>query len=329
MFYVVGDIENSSTAYRDAIELIDKVKCKNTIVFLGDIYTPMDPNGSVTRIRTILNKFGIRTHEFIHYKTSASPIEMCKKIHRKLELLAKDISLDIYSDTNKIKTSTKTDLIKSVLADDMARANDCFDKKQPIFMFGNKELDILRDLLNLQGVNVSKGMFTGNFKYVSKQQQKLATISFTIDELNVLMTYLSLCMHCVYRNGIMLAHIYINIRSIIRFINSDKYKGDKLVVHSIIAGHNRSYGKFFDTSLRLIEPRITIYLLDISHHTKRHPRNFIEVNDKKISFITDDDELKFMFDCIMDASTTFLKTGWSDKDDMRADDVFHRFLGVI
>ena len=325
-FYVVGDIENSIISYQDAINLINLVKQKHTIIFLGDIYTPTDPLGSIRRIETIMKKLEIPILNFITCTAKQSSIEICLDIHNKLNQLFQNKNIEIYTPNNKLKLGNKQEeTIKNILRHDFRSTQEKIMQNKPVFLFGNKELDIIRDLKNLQGVNIVDRRFTGTFKFLSKQQMRTETLSLSIHDLNILFTYLYMCQHFAFINNILMGHIYINTKLIVKYIDSGKY-GEELTIKNIIAGHNRSFGKYFDQTLHSVKNYVTINLLDISHETRRNVRNYLTVTNEKIKFIPLDKCIEFMLNFKMDASTTFLKSERKTEEDFNSYETFLHFF---
>lgn len=89
------------------------------------------------------------------------------------------------------------------------------DEDGPIFLFGNKEIDLMRDLaeLNMAAVD-SQGTIYYNIDYFRNKRRKTISQSLTIHEINVLLTYLSLCEDAVVIGKTLFTHIYVNARQI-------------------------------------------------------------------------------------------------------------------
>ena len=112
---------------------------------------------------------------------------------------------DIYNATRTLRLNCKYKLWREVQE----------DEEGPIFLFGNKEIDLMRDLADLTMVAVnSQGTIFYNIDYFRNKRRKTISQSLTIHEVNVLLTYLSLCEDAVVIGRTLFTHIYVNARQI-------------------------------------------------------------------------------------------------------------------
>lgn len=293
--FVVGDIEDSEISFNDALECIDIYIRKNPslkLLFLGDIYTPKNPNLSIKKIDLLFKHLGIQIYNFIdEFLTQTSDIyNLCMIVKNKFTSLYQYLDIDVYTVMNRFKCNEKIDDILK---------KDSTNKNNIIFLLGNKEVDLIRDLNNVSSMNYVDGKFILNFSYFNKKNKYEISISFTPYEINILMNYLIRCSHFYQLNSILLTHIYINGRSLIKFnkiFNIDR----------VIAGHNRCFGRYFDKDLKDVD----IYILDISHEKPNLLKNYIYIQNNSIYFFPID---KFVEKCLpfkLSANRTFLRGGW-------------------
>lgn len=112
---------------------------------------------------------------------------------------------EVYNATRTLRLNCEYKLWREVQEDD----------EGPIFLFGNKEIDLIRDLaeLNMSAVD-SQGTIYYDIEYFRNKRRKSISQSLTIHEVNVLLTYLSLCEDAVVIGKTLFTHIYVNARQI-------------------------------------------------------------------------------------------------------------------
>ena len=284
--FVIGDIEDSPQAFRDACECISNHPNARHI-FLGDIYHPHTSSETIANTETILNLLGIRIRQFFLEGVTLEPSE-----HRRHSERISQAFLDLYLQ-KELEKYTPTDKIRfQIFTSDKPPKNksneeywrkgqrECFrdnfnhgynqpysesenntistctinnhglnnanietlqdpdevynatrslrlnceyklwrevqeDDEGPIFLFGNKEIDLIRDLaeLNMSAVD-SQGTIYYDIEYFRNKRRKSISQSLTIHEVNVLLTYLSLCEDAVVIGKTLFTHIYVNARQI-------------------------------------------------------------------------------------------------------------------
>lgn len=279
--FVIGDIEDSPQAFRDACECISNHP-NVRIIFLGDIYHPHTSSETIANTETILNLLGIRIRQFFLEGVTLEPSEHRRHSERisqafldlylqkelekytptdkiRFQIFTSDKSNEEYwrkgqrkcfkdnfnhgysqpyseSENNTISTCTSNNHglnnanIETVQDPDEVynatrtlRLNCEYklwrevqeDDEGPIFLFGNKEIDLIRDLaeLNMSAVD-SQGTIYYDIEYFRNKRRKSISQSLTIHEVNVLLTYLSLCEDAVVIGKTLFTHIYVNARQI-------------------------------------------------------------------------------------------------------------------
>ena len=112
---------------------------------------------------------------------------------------------EVYNATRTLRLNCEYKLWREVQEDD----------EGPIFLFGNKEIDLIRDLaeLNMSAVD-SQGTIYYDIEYFRNKRRKSISQSLTIHEVNVLLTYLSLCEDAIVIGKTLFTHIYVNARQI-------------------------------------------------------------------------------------------------------------------
>lgn len=285
--FVIGDIEDSPQAFRDACECISNHP-NARLIFLGDIYHPHTSSETIANAETILNLLGIRIRQFFLEGITLEPSEHrrhSERISQAFRDLYLQKELEKYTPTDKIRfqifTSDKPPKNKSNEDDHWRKGQmRCFkdnfnhgnnqsysysdnnsistctsinrglnnasietlqdpdevynatrtlrlnceyklwrevqeDDEGPIFLFGNKEIDLIRDLaeLNMSAVD-SQGTIYYDIEYFRNKRRRSISQSLTIHEVNVLLTYLSLCEDAVVIGKTLFTHIYVNARQI-------------------------------------------------------------------------------------------------------------------
>ena len=286
-YLVIGDIEDGAYSFEDALYAIDN-RNERKIIFLGDIYTPRSNSISIPRVETILHKFGYDIPELI---TEFGTIDDCKNAINYFETIYRNKSIDIYTFNDRFK---KESLTTSVITNDIASSKNNTDPV--IFLFGNKEVEILRDFHTIKGINIVDGSAIFSYQYSFKHRVHENTLKYTPHDVNVLLKYLSLCRHVFYTYHTLITHIYINSR----ILTQMKIGG--LDIRQTICGHNRCFGKYRDNA----NPFIGIYIIDTSHEDDHLVRNFIRLKYDEITFFSLDDEATDALKHTMSANRTFL-----------------------
>ena len=276
--FVIGDIEDSPQAFRDACECIS-AHPNARLIFLGDIYHPHTSSETIANAETILSLLGIRIRQFFLEGVTLEPSEYrrhSERISQAFRDLYLQKELEKYTPTDKLRfqiftsdkpikkssedewkhqrTSSKdsnhgyaqypdktspsesettpsssTNIHEHQSQDEVYNATRTLrlnceyklwrevqeDDEGPIFLFGNKEIDLMRDLaeLNMAAVD-DKGTIFYDIEYFRNKRRKTISQSLTIHEVNVLLTYLSLCEDAVVLGKTLFTHIYVNARQI-------------------------------------------------------------------------------------------------------------------
>lgn len=279
--FVIGDIEDSSQAFRDACECISNHP-NARFIFLGDIYHPHTSSETIANTETILNLLGIRIRQFFLEGVTLEPSEHRRHSERisqafldlylqkelekytptdkiRFQIFTSDKSNEEYwrkgqrkcfkdnfnhgynqhyseSENNTISTCTSNNHgLNNANIETLQDPDEVYnatrslrlnceyklwrevqeDDEGPIFLFGNKEIDLIRDLaeLNMSAVD-SQGTIYYDIEYFRNKRRKSISQSLTIHEVNVLLTYLSLCEDAVVIGKTLFTHIYVNARQI-------------------------------------------------------------------------------------------------------------------
>ena len=265
--FVIGDIEDSPQAFRDACECISNHP-NARLIFLGDIYHPHTSSETIANVETILKLLGIRIRQFFLEGVTLEPSEHrrhSERISQAFRDLYLQKELEKYTPTDKIRfqiftsdkpnedgywrrfkdsfnhghnqsystsetcTSINANLETLQDPDEVYNATRTLrlnreyklwrevqeDDEGPIFLFGNKEIDLIRDLaeLNMSAVD-SQGTIYYDIEYFRNKRRKSISQCLTIHEVNVLLTYLSLCEDAVVIGKTLFTHIYVNARQI-------------------------------------------------------------------------------------------------------------------
>lgn len=317
--FIIGDIEENSDAFTDAIECLRMLEKGDRVVFLGDVYTSHSPKLSVRRIANILCRLRIPIKNYIN--TAFMPSEHTPEevayfsysIREQFSNLYDYQKIFIYSASNKIKTSVA---FNEVLERDL---NLSYSSTTPyVFLFGNKEVDVISDLHSVSEACVheveGKGVFTGRFTYYFKHKRYDSIIEMNLEELNILLNYLYLCRHFYYENHMLMTHIYTNGRTIMKQKNFP-------IVKKTFSGHNRCFGKYTDTRA----PTIDINLLDVTHEQQHFIKNYIVIprpDIQSVKYITEHDEIRALLLDKMSANKTFLRGGWSSRKHVSTLDMY-------
>lgn len=111
----------------------------------------------------------------------------------------------------------------------------------PIFIFGNKEVAFVRQLLQPIKIVVGEDnrviVTYHSFRKYDKGAIRVNT--YTAAELNVMYTVLNHCRHYYTDNGICYVHCYRNARYL-----------DSIPFNKIVCGHNKAFGMFKDDEIR-------------------------------------------------------------------------------
>lgn len=293
---VIGDIEGNADCLSDAIATT-RIRGSTPVIFLGDIYAPRDRDRSTEWIEQILKVSGIPITAYVK-----DGHDMVNRIRKAFESCFIQTGCDVYTSMNRFKGNV--DVPINVVDDDF------------IFLFGNKEVDFLRDVSTTRQANYVDGVFHCVFSYKCKEKKTDEPITLTLHQVNVLLSYLHQCRHVLIWHNVMLTHMYLNARHLIRH-NRDIEKCLKpnpriLGVQHVITGHNRCYGTYYDHTL----PGISLHLLDVSHEDIRVIRNTYFItrtdNDIKIGYQPLDPRAHKLMHYRFNAQNSFLRGVFDD-----------------
>ena len=299
-YLIIGDIEDGKYSYDDAIEAIDN-RNNTKVVFLGDIYTPRSNSLSISRVETILRKFGYTIPEVIkQFKTT----DDCQLAINKFEEIYRAKTIDIYTCNDRFK---RDDVTKAIILQDIITSEEC--RSDAVFLFGNKEVEILRDFHSIKGINIIGDSAIFSYQYNFKHKTHENTLKYTAHDVNVLLAYFKLCRHVFFKFNTLITHIYINSRIVVQTLLPDSH------IEQTICGHNRCFGKYKDNA----NSDVGIYVIDISHEDDHCVKNYIRLRKNEVTFFSLTSEASDTLKHTMSANKTFL---------MSFDDVGH-CIGAI
>ena len=286
-YYIIGDIEDGQYSYNDALEVIG-IKDNKRIIFLGDMYTHRSKTVSISRIENILNKFG---HNITNYIDNFNELSDCQRAIDLFEDIYRKKNIDIYTFNDRFK---RDEVVTKIIINDIITSRKITSRE--VFLFGNKEVEILRDFHAIKGFNVVDNIAIFSYQYSFKHNTYENTLKYNAHDVNVLLTYLSLCRHVFYVYNTIITHMYINSRTITQM------KIPVLDIRQTICGHNRCFGKYRDHA----NPNISIYIVDISHEENHIIKNYIRLRPNELTFFSLDSEASDALKHTMMASKTFL-----------------------
>lgn len=324
--FIIGDIEESSDAFTDAIECLRMLERGDRVVFLGDIYTSHSTKLSIRRIANILCRLRIPIRNYIDisfWPSEHTPEEVAYfsySIRQCFTNLYEYQKISIYSANNKIKTSAA---FNEILERDLNMSYD--SNTSFVFLFGNKEVDVISDLHSVSEACVhevnNECVFTGKYTYYYKHKRYDSVIEMNLEELNILLNYLYLCRHFYYENYMLMTHIYTNGRTIMKQKNFPTVK-------KTFSGHNRCYGTYNDVRA----PTVDINLLDVSHEQQHFIKNYIVIPRPDLhyaKYITEHDDIRSLLIARMSANKTFLRGGWGTGKHISTLDMYRSGSGSI
>lgn len=232
--YVVGDIELSEKALQDSLIAIRLARDERVpVIFLGDILVGSNLTTSLANLERIFIELKIPIRPYLNDDSSIEDVKIA------FEEIYKTKRLYVFNASTNRLNPTQRMAISGV---DPAGMNY-------VFLFGNKELDLIRDFSSLHmGIITVDRHFKTSFCYRCRQKRQRLDIDVEIDKLNIILTYLNLCHIYVRTENVIISHIYTNA-----MIFRDDQK-------SVICGHSRCFGNYIDKNY----PDVKISMLDVS-----------------------------------------------------------------
>ena len=252
--YVFGDIEGMDNAYESTNRCIEETSTDSSqncrYIFLGDIYTADNIDKSIDMVEHYTRKF----FQFDSVINDNSSIVEIIRLFRK-----------IWKQKN-LKTYNKSHIQYWKSAPKADADTYLYDFKAK-FLFGNKEIEFLYDMITSK--NITKDLIDSNYyltipvSYFNPQTQKhISTIrKYSMKQLNVMYNYLTHCCNYYLENSILFTHCFSNYK---------KMEGTN-IINSVVAGHNKCYGKFVDYK----SPSIDIYIVDITYSDNKELNNYM------------------------------------------------------
>lgn len=258
--YIFGDIEGNVEIYGNTVECIQKNWESGKFIFLGDIYTSENLQTSIDMVKNLTSYFF--QHENV-ITNDSEPLYIIR-VFRKIW---KDKGLKSYNTTYR-------QYWRSVPKKEKQLENN-FKYK---FIFGNKEIEFLSDLLNSKNISKIKYIndevyFHVPIKYLNTKtkNEEETTRIYSCNQLNIMYNYLSNCHNYFIEHKTLYTHCY---------FNCNKIKDIEIVV----AGHNKGYGKFRDARY---EKKITIYIVDLTSRWK-NLNNYIRCKNNEFQLFNEE-----------------------------------------
>lgn len=239
-YYIFGDIEGNVEIYGNTVECIQKNWANGKFIFLGDIYTSENLHTSIDMVKNLTTYFF--QHEDI-ITNDSEPLDIIRLFRK----IWKDKGLKSYNTTHR-------QYWRSIPKKEKQLENE-FKYK---FIFGNKEIEFLFDILNSKNISKIKcendeAYFHIPIKYLNTKtkNEEETTRIYSCNQLNIMYNYLSNCNNYFIDHKTLYTHCY---------FNCNKMKD----IENVVAGHNKGYGKFRDTKYE----KITVYIVDLTSRWK-------------------------------------------------------------
>lgn len=257
--YIFGDIEGNVEIYGNTVECIQKNWESGKFIFLGDIYTSENLQTSIDMVKNLTSYFF--QHENV-ITNDSEPLYIIR-VFRKIW---KDKGLKSYNTTYR-------QYWRSVPKKEKQLENN-FKYK---FIFGNKEIEFLSDLLNSKNISKIKyindeAYFHVPIKYLNTKtkNEEETTRIYSCNQLNIMYNYLSNCHNYFIEHKTLYTHCY---------FNCNKIKD----IENVVAGHNKGYGKFRDARYE----KITIYIVDLTSRWK-NLNNYIRCKNNEFQLFNEE-----------------------------------------
>lgn len=237
LIYVFGDIEGYDNIFDSTVSTIKAVDHESTsFVFLGDLYDYAKPHKSIQQVSDILDSLKIERQ--YPFNDDTKEIEVIRAFRK----LWKQKQLKCYSKYNiqYLHSKPKQTSIKD---------------SHNLFILGNKEVIFVQELITSERITKKDNIFIVPADYKRKHKKpgqediKHTDYNFTVNELNTMYTYITLCHNYAIINKTLFIHCYINYKL---FTDND--------IDCIIAGHSKGYGRFTDDDFKNKD----IYIVDLT-----------------------------------------------------------------
>lgn len=240
--YIFGDIEGHNNIFESTIETINStIKNENNkYIFLGDIYDYAKPKESISQVSQILSALNIESNYPFNEETKE--IDVIRAFRK----LWKTKQLKCYSKYNIQYLHSKP-----------KRVN--ISSERYLFILGNKEVIFIQEIITSERISKNNEYFVVPADYKRKKRLpgepeiKHTEYNFTVEELNIMYSYLSLCYNFAVIDGYMFIHCYINYKLFMNDLISREIK-------HIISGHSKGYGHFIDSDFK----KVDVYILDLT-----------------------------------------------------------------
>ena len=262
-YLVFGDIEGETCLWNTINRTITKnMQSEQQLkyIFLGDIFSALRIQSSIDILHKILNRFDITIHDCISLSI--------EDVKQKFTDLFKIKRIDLFDPLHP--QYYKTDV---VINSDLHNELNNMDNNLA-FIYGNKEVEIIAFM---QGINIEQSQLNGNLFILTSDSHRNVqrTLRITLDDLNVLYTYLLMCRHYVVDGS----NIYIHCFENAKCFDKNMFKN----INKVISGHSKCVGCYKHLSNEcFVDKRIFIIDLTKYDHELRHNVNAIIGNDDNV-----------------------------------------------
>ena len=236
--YIFGDIEGYNNIFASTLNKIEDTISNDLInyVFLGDIYDYAKPHETISMVDKLLSTLNIERNNIFNNDTKE--IDVIRAFRK----LWKQKQLKCYSKFNiqYLHSKPKQSSIKN---------------PKCLFIIGNKEVIFIQEIITSERITKKDDIFIVPADYKRKYKKpgqstiKHTEYDFSINELNIMYSYLLHCHNYAIINKTLFIHCYINYKLF-----------QDIGVNRIVAGHSKGYGRFIDDDFKGID----IYILDLT-----------------------------------------------------------------
>ena len=249
--FIFGDIEDRETLFSSVIQTII-LNPNSNFIFLGDIYDYMMPYKSISNIEKILNVLKIPLIQ--QFDESSKEIDIIRAFRKLWK-------------TKQLKSYNKFNI--QFLHSKPKQEKPFYDNR--IFIMGNKEVIFIQEIIECNHISkLSNNSFLVPTDYKGKNITRHTDYHFTFHQLNVMLTYLSLCNNYIIQDDILYIHCYINY----------KHFEDIEGISHVVSGHSKGYGHFKDENF----PNIDIFMCDLTNSECKELINYILKDENNIIY---------------------------------------------
>ena len=255
--FVFGDIEGFEPLFTSTMNTIEANKHDPNVkfIFLGDVYDYNKSTVCIEQIGQILNALDIPIkHIFTRQSKEIEVIRLFRKLWKVKQM--------------KCYSKFHIQYVHSKLKPEIVDSNE-----KVIFILGNKETIFVREIITSEKIMKSNDGFIVPTDYHRKHKRpdqpdiKHIEYLFTINQLNVMYTYLMLAHNYAIIDDKMFIHCYINYKTFDESVKNS--------VKHVVAGHSKGYGHFIDSEFEDVD----IFIVDLTG-TEGIANNFMTIEDE-------------------------------------------------